>query len=337
MKLTSNLKPARFTLSHQAQWFVFLGDDLNSGMNLPQALAFSGRIFPKELDRFQKMERQLVQGGGLAETMKPWLRTDLYYQLKLAEQEGNLAGVVRQIGEFLTKQHQQRQKLRGLLQYPLLLLTVLGVFMMIMVHYVGPQLSSWQQGDWGIKPRILQILVMTVSAIMTILIWQGIVLLKMSRLERINWLCHLPVVGNYWRLYWHYYLVNVLGMMIAHGMSFQDIHRVTRQYDHQSMVYQVIQQLTRQTQRGQSIERVILKTIYLPDELASYFNRGLTTSELGDELLIYSRMLFQRFINQTERLLELVQPILFMLIAMIIGGMYLSLLLPIYHSLQSVN
>ena len=103
------------------------------------------------------------------------------------------------------------------------------------------------------------------------------------------------------------------------------------------MVYQVIQQLTRQTQRGQSIERVILKTIYLPDELASYFNRCLTTSELGDELLIYSRMLFQRFINQTERLLELVQPILFMLIAMIIGGMYLSLLLPIYHSLQSVN
>lgn len=182
MKPINFSKRAKFTLSQQAQWFVFLGDALNSGMNLPQALAFSGRIFPKEKSRFQKMEHQLIQGVGLADTMRDWLRTDLYYQLQLAEQEGNLAGMVRQIGEFLTKQDQQRQKLRGLLQYPILLLTVLGGFMIVMIHYVGPQLSTWQPGGLGLSPHLLQTLIMVGSAGLSLLIWQSWVVFKMSRL-----------------------------------------------------------------------------------------------------------------------------------------------------------
>ena len=89
---------------------------------------------------------------------------------------------------------------------------------------------------------------------------------------------------------------------------------------------------------GMKLIRTIYKdytTIFL-----QYFhmNAELSTliDDLGNDLTALANILFQRLASRIERLLTLIQPIIFGIIAIVIVGLYLRLLLPIYHSMQGV-
>ncbi len=335
----SNSKPVKWRLAAQARWFTFMGDALANGMSLQQALQFTERFFPDLSVIWSAVATELATGQSLATALKPWIRIDLYYQLQLAESHGSLHQTIHQVGQYLTQQVRQQRKLRGLLQYPLLLLVMLGGFGVVMGRMIWPQIQSLQVTTPPSWPQIISVqgLITTASASGTIIVIQGIRYYRMTRLQRINWLCHQPLIGRYLRLYWQYYLVSNLAMMLSQGMSWQEMTRLAQQYHPESILHQTFATLESQVAQGQSLAQVIERSGYLPNELAAFLGRGLTVGALGHELEVYGQVLFRQFLTRTEQLLELVQPILFIVVAIMIGGMYLSLLLPLYHSLQAVN
>lgn len=335
----NNSKAVKWPLTAQARWFTFMGDALANGMSLQQSLQFTQRFFPELTPIWQAVATALATGQPLAKALKPWIRIDLYYQLQLAESHGSLHQTIQQVGQYLTQQVRQQRKLRGLLQYPILLIGMLIGFGVVMGRVIWPQIQSLQVTPAPSWPQVISVqgLITTGSAGITVSLVQGIRYYRMSRLQRINWLCRQPLIGKYLRLYWQYYLVSNLAMMLSQGMSWQEMTKLAQQYHPESILHQTFATLEQQVARGQTLANVIEHSGYLPNELAAFLGRGLTTGDLGHELEVYGQVLFRQFLTRTEQLLELVQPILFIIVAIIIGGMYLSLLLPLYHSLQAVN
>lgn len=321
-----------------AEWFLFVGDGLARGLSLRRLVALSKSLYPRHRDLFTRLDQALLAGAPLAQALAPRLGVDTYYQLHLAEQHGHLGTTLQQLGHFLTVKDQQRQRLRGLLQYPVLLVAFLVGVIWLVGGWVLPEMGNLNGGGSLVLPEasrsFLGCLLGGLLALGVSVTWRW---WRMDREARVTWACHLPVIGRSVRLYWHYYLTANLAVMVSNGMSLREVATVVDQFDHRSMLYLVGRRLTRACAAGRSLDQAVAKLVYLPGELPAFFNRGLSQTELGRELSALAHLDFQRLNRRSGQLLELLQPILLLLIAAAVVGMYLVLLLPIYHSLQVVN
>lgn len=288
---------------------------------------------------FSKIDQQLRTGCLLADALKPYLRIELYYQLLLAEQHGSLSITLKEIGQYLQVQKQQHRQLKTLLEYPLILLVMLGTILAALLIFVFPELQSWQQQNQlpiGEQWPIGETLIITGGVFFSYGGLAAIHWWHMSTLKKVRHQCRWPLFGKIFREYYGYYLTSNLAILLQHGFSLHEICQLTNKFDDDSLLHQVGQAAFELSSQGRQLTDLILKAPFLPDELAIFINRGLTNEQLGQELTLFSKLKFKKFRQSTMHILVLVQPALFILIAAGIFLMYLSILLPIYHSLQEV-
>lgn len=288
---------------------------------------------------FSKIDQQLRAGRLLADALKPYLRIELYYQLLLAEQHGSLSITLKEIGQYLQVQKQQHRQLKTLLEYPLILLVMLGTILAALLIFVFPELQSWQQQNQlpiGEQWPIGETLIITGGVFFSYGELVTIHWRHMSTLKKVRHQCRWPLFGKIFREYYGYYLTSNLAILLQHGFSLHEICQLTNKFDDDSLLHQVGQAAFELSSQGRQLTDLILKAPFLPDELAIFINRGLTNEQLGQELTLFSKLKFKKFRQSTMHILVLVQPALFILIAAGIFLMYLSILLPIYHSLQEV-
>lgn len=295
-------------------------------------------VMPESKRILVEVSRYVQEGKCLADSLKQYLKPDLYYQLLLAEQHGNLITTLTEVGRLMQAQERQRKKLLTLLQYPLLLLAMLVVLIVGLVIFVFPELQSWQlSGESNRGLRLLESLgiYLVTGLIVGISInfyrWK-----KRSIEQRAEWLCKLPLLGKAYRYYYQYYLLSLIGMMLKRGMALQEIFSLLNRFDHQSLLYVFGQRVQRVIADEQQLSKLILKTPLLPNELIILMKKGTPVNHLGAELMAFAELRFKKLTVKIESLLTFVQPCCFILIALVIVSLYLSILLPIYQSFQGV-
>lgn len=331
-------RTAKFSLTQQAQWFLLVHDLLAVGFSLRHAIQFTATMKPRLSPILNRVDKELAAGESFSTGLRPFINADLYYQLLLAERHGNLGTTLGEIGTLLTATEEQRRKLRGLLRYPLLLLGLLALVVAGLATFVYPELASWQVGqeESGLKTVGIEIALYLAVAILVATSFQLWHWHHLTPRQRLVARCHWPVVGPCYKLYYRYYLTSNLAVMLCHGLSLKEIIAVTRQFDSNSLLYQFSQVAGVTLARGDRLESIVRDYPFIPSELAIFINKGATMATLGDELAAFARVQFKRLTRQIEGLLVWVQPLAFGLIALVIVALYLSILLPIYHSMQGV-
>ncbi len=294
---------------------------------------------PKDRFWLKRVERALTNGDSFATAVNEMVNADLYVQLVLAEQHGQLGSTLAELGDFLLAQQRQRRKLIALLQYPILLIFLLGAMMVALGIFVYPELRTWQgnqlSSHWQIIPwqGIAAFLVgfVIIYLFAYYLRWQ-----KKDVESRVRARCSWPVVGKMYRQYYGYYLVSTMAMLLGHGLSLRECCQVATSFNNNSLLCWWGQRLSSINEGGRSMVKLVDNCPYLPAELTIFLQQGLTQERLADELAVFGHLLFQRLLETIERLLVFVQPLMFLIVAIMIIGMYMSILLPIYHSLQGV-
>ena len=57
------------------------------------------------------------------------------------------------------------------------------------------------------------------------------------------------------------------------------------------------------------------------------------TGDLGKELTIYSRLSLENFQQKLQQGMQWIQPVVFFFVAILVLGMYLSILMPVYSQI----
>ncbi|MGX7774131.1 type II secretion system F family protein [Limosilactobacillus fermentum] len=337
-KRRKNSRPVKIKQGQMADWLLFLGDGIDRGISLRRLVNMSQRLYPKWQGMFDEIDQAMLMGKPFAEALGPWLSVDTYYQLRLAERHGKLAETIHQVGKFMALQAKQRARLRAVMQYPVILLVFLVLVIVMVIHFVLPEVASWGSGaGLAIPPLVTTIGLTCAGALLASVVLLGVRWMTMDPEQRVRFLCTLPVIGRPTKYYWSYYLVANVAVMVENGMSLQEISRLVGQFDQRSMLYLVGQKISGALARGRPLEAVVSHLDYLPRELPSFLNRGLTQRELGEELAAVARLNYQRLSSRSSQLLELTQPLILVMIAAVVVVMYLSILMPIYQSLQVVE
>ena len=117
------------------------------------------------------------------------------------------------------------------------------------------------------------------------------------------------------------------------GLDLKQICSFLNEFDKQSLLYQLGQQLRELLDAGSMPDELVKKYPFIPPELKLFLNKGETLENISNELAVYSEVSYRKLLKLIDKLIELVQPILFIVIAIIIVGTYLTILLPIYKTL----
>ncbi len=330
-------KAKRWRAKEQAAFFRFLGDMLSSGFSMQQCLKCLGMMAEKGKDDIRLVESKLAEGSALSEALKDKIDVSAYFQLAIAEKHGDVEKSIRQLGACLERRVEQQDRLRGVLLYPTILFGFLAAVFACMKLFLMPELKQFEAGgndaglDWQplLKWGILALTLILVAYLAREVCWWS----RQKALTRHHWYCELPLFGKIYRQYCYYYLSFNLGMFFQSGLDFREICDLLRQFEEKTLLYQLGEQIDLFLNQGKSLNEIVSSYPFMPKELSTFFASGETRDELSTSLLVYSEAAYKKLVRRIDGLISLVQPILFLVIALIIIGCYLAMLLPLYSSL----
>ena len=337
-KRLSDSGKGKFNTRHQASWFIFLGKLIKSGFALQHAVHFTVGDIYTAWPVLKLVSQKMADGQTFADAVKPIVKPTLYHQLLLAEQHGNLDDCLLKVGQIMELKEKQRQKIWGILMYPLLLAGLLiGMFALLRL-FVFPELCQWSK-DNQLPPFVSLLTTSGWIVLGIILIYlMGMVVryCRANRVQRASMLASLPVLGKSFQSYYGYYLTIHLTMLLESGLSLHEICDVLVNSKVDTLITDIAKEYQPLLEDGQPIEHLLEHHHFIPKEVALVLKRGSMMIKEIQDLNALSTVLFERFSSSVERLLVLVPPILFSILAVAIISMYLSLLWPIYQSMQGV-
>ncbi|MFD1672580.1 competence type IV pilus assembly protein ComGB [Agrilactobacillus yilanensis] len=327
----------KLNLNSQILFFSILAQMLENGFAIKQALKFMADFLPKEKNWICALQQRLDQGQTFAQALQySQISQSLIDQIIIAQKHGELVTSLKQISQWLRIKNQQLTKLRNLMNYPILLVILLLGFFIVIKLKIQPQFKSFgsdyfQLPIWlSLSLSLLLILISLIAALFYLCFRRSNALVQMTLLIR------LPFVGIIFRHYCSYILCSDLAIYLANGLNLSEILQSVQQLPKQSFMRQLGQSFEKELQTGQSLEKIVKRSELLPNELLTFIYRGASMQILAKEMTIYSQLLFEALLVDIHKLLLKVQPIMFIVIAVLIVLMYLQLLLPIYNMMGRI-
>ncbi|MFC6181097.1 type II secretion system F family protein [Lactiplantibacillus daowaiensis] len=329
--LVSN-ETQRLTIKQQAFLFETLADLINNGFSLQAAMRFVVDVQGRQFKLLAPVITSLANGASLAAALQDYVAIDLYYQLLIAEEHGELTTTLIQAGQLMRTKATQQQQIRRLLQYPMVLLVLLvGTLVMvktaILPNFDQALTAPAQSMSWQLILGSLA----TIIGLGGLLV--GGQLKRLPVRERYQYLVRWPIVGALIRTYCGYYLALNAGMLLSGGLGLRAICEVSRHFHVQSLIQQQGVAVEQALMNGQALPEIIRDDRLLPNELAVLVGKQSPTSQLSKELIYFATLQYDRLVRDLNRLISWIQPLMFMIIAIVIVGTYLSILLPMYHSM----
>lgn len=335
--MKSGRKISKLKLKEQVLFFEILADLLKAGFKLQTAMEFIANLKQSNQQVMAIIQTDLANGCSFATSIAPFFHDEVVWQIELSELHGSLEQTIKVLAQSLQMRFNQQKKLKQLLQYPILLIVMLVIVGIFIRFYFLDQLLTLQGTN---KPKqtlgeywLLQIVgILGGIGVFTWFSWY-----RLSNMQRINLLLKVPILKNIVQYQMGYQFGYMLGLLLQAGQSYQIISSYMKKLSSRSIYFQFGTQLENACQAGDDIAEFFMNISYLPREFGLFFVRGKPNQEIGQDLGAFSKLSFQHLLKAYERLLASVQPLMFMLIAVGIIGMYAAMLLPMYQMIGELK
>lgn len=332
----------RLTSQQKITFCQLLGDLLTNGFSLQQALYFlqTTDTFPVEL--VQLVQKNLHSGQSLSKSFAQLnFSSDQVLQVALGEMHGGIALTLKGIAKQMLLVQKQRQNFIKAISYPALLLLFLLLILLGMRTLLLPQLL--ESGMIAVdNPSILFIQAAPWFVIGVLLIGMLLLILwnywgkKQSYLIKYSFLAKLPLIGRLHRDYYSAYFALEWGKLFDQGLELQQIIACLLATEKESLMKELAASLQQQLVQGQPLAHQLKAYPFLTKEFGQIVQQGEVRGNLGKELLVYSQLVWQRFFARLEFLCSWLQPLVFLLVALLIVSIYVAMLLPLSSGLEGI-
>jgi type IV pilus assembly protein PilC len=262
--------------------------------------------------------------------------------VRASEATGTLGEMLERIGSYLRKELETRSKVRSAMAYPgIMAALAIGVTTFLLV-YILPKFSPLFTKK-GIELPGITVVMMAVSDCM-IHYWYlwilgvgslvaGIAYARRTEPGRrtIDWLkINLPIFGAMFRKVTISRSVRTLGTMISSGVSVLDAIRmsgdVSGNYYYEKLWYHVLDRVT----SGIEIHVALSESTLFPPMLIQMIRAGEETGKLDVVLERVSNYYDTEVEQSIKTSTSMIEPIMICAMGVIVGGIALGLLLPIF-------
>lgn len=331
-----------------------LSSMLASGLTLMQALVILRKQLQNEemADTTQGLIASIEEGSTLSQAMSryPKVFSPIYVSLvKAAEDSGVLDKVMLRLSENLEKQQKLKQKIRGALLYPAIVVVLMIVVISIMMIFVIPQLSGLYENLGLELPITTRIAIGTSDLFVAtwpfVLVGLFALMYYIRRIRRgetgrlitDTFILKVPIVGKLVSESILTEFTRTFGLLVGTGTLIVDALLKSADVVGNEVFKKAIIGVNRRVEKGVTIGAAMAYNPIFPPIVVEMVKIGEQTGKL-DESLVRVSEYFDREVEQSVRTLTTaIEPIIMIVLAVGVGFLILSIITPIYSLINSIQ
>jgi type IV pilus assembly protein PilC len=296
-----------------------------------------------------------VQGGstfseGLAQ--HPRLFNDLYVNMvRAGEAGGVLEQVLTRLAEFQEKAQKVKNKVVAAMVYPVIVLLLAMGIMTFLLIFIVPKFETIFHDMLGDKPLpAITLFVLGVSDFLqhhwTLLL--GVILATVAggklatrtrpgraMIDRIK--LHAPLFGDLIRKTSISRFTRTLGTLVTSGVPILRALNITRETAGNTVIARAISQVHDSVKEGESIVQPLEASGAFPPMVVSMIDVGEETGQLPEMLLKVAEVYDDEVDNSVAALTSLLEPIMIVLLAVIVGTIVIALFMPLISIISGLQ
>jgi type IV pilus assembly protein PilC len=300
---------------HLRQVLTQVGDDLNSGILISEALAKHPEVF-----------------------------SDFYVNMvKSGEESGRLSEVFNYLAAYLERSYALMSKAKNALIYPAFIIFSFVVVMILMLVYIIPKLSSiikemgqeipiYTKIVIGISDFLINygILILVVLCVLGYMVFRYL-RTKGGKQALSEFQLSVPYVKD---LYQKLYLSRIsdnLSTLLTSGVSMVRALEVTGAVIDNVVYKKILKEAEEGVKAGTSMSAVMYKYPEVPTIMIQMLKVGEETGKLGFILDNLSRFYQREVYNAVDTLVGLIEPLMIVFLGLGVGFLLTSVMVPIYN------
>ncbi|MFQ5767661.1 MAG: type II secretion system F family protein [Acidobacteriota bacterium] len=303
------------------QALIEIRDQVRSGVSLSEAFAAQGDLFPS-----------------------------LYApSLASGERSGEIATVLQRYIEYSESIAAIRKKLISASVYPAILVSVMIIVIYIMMGHVFPQFTdffSTMQADLPLSTVILLGVSNWVSRNNLFILVGGVVLVGgfvafrrtetgRELLDRFK--LQVPIMGPIFKKYSTTRFSRTLGTLLSGGIPLVMALQIASRTVDNRVFAESLKTVGRKVREGGALWEALEETGFLTDMAVEMVRVGESTGGLTAMLQNVSEFYESEIESRIQTLLSLLEPVMLVFMAVVVGGLLLAIYMPLLSSFSSAN
>jgi type IV pilus assembly protein PilC len=265
------------------------------------------------------------------------------HSVRAGEQTGLLDAVFERLAESLKWQEEVASKAKRLMIYPAMVLSVVGAAILFLLVYLVPQVLTLVE-TMGVELPLPTLILMAVSSavrsywliglLLALALGVGLPLwVKKSEAGRDWWdraQLRLPIIGPIVQKIVLSRFTNTLAMMYRSGVTVLDALRAGENVAGNRLIASGIHRAAQQIADGHGLSESFQSLALFPPLVIRMLRVGETTGALDEALDNVTYFYNREVLDSIENGLRVLEPLLTAILGLLLGGILVSVLLPIY-------
>ncbi len=301
-----------------------------------------------------------VQGGSTfseAMAQHPRIFNKLYINMvKAGELGGVLELVLNRLAEFQEKAQKVKNKVVAAMAYPVIVLIIAILIMLFLLAFIVPKfeqifkdmlngrplpaITQWViAASNGVKGMFIPpyLYITIVSFIVIIVAWKLITGSVAGRAAIDRLTLRLPLFGDLMRKSSISRFSRTLGTLVTSGVPILQALNITRDTAGNVIVADAVTKVHDAVKEGESIVQPLEASGVFPPMVISMVDVGEETGQLPEMLLKIAEVYDDEVDNAVEGLTSLLEPIMIVILALIVGTIVIALFMPLIEIIKGMQ
>ena len=333
---------------------------IDSGLPLLRGLTVLGKQEPNPVLRstVNSLADSVQTGATFSESLSqhPKIFNKLYVNMvKAGELGGVLEVVLTRLAEYMEKAHKLKNKIVSAMVYPVIVLFIAVAILVFLMLFIVPKFKEMFAEQGGTLPTISRIVFNTSDNMLArpyvlpnivwifLVISAIVVLIKVwgntagGRASIDAFKLKVPVLGDLTKKSAISRFSRTLGTLVTSGVPILQALTITRDTAGNVIVSKAIDKVHEAVKEGESIVAPLQASGIFPAMVISMVDVGEETGQLPEMLLKIADVYDDEVDNAVTALTSILEPIMIVFLALVVGTIVFALFLPLIKMIQNVD
>lgn len=320
---------------------------LETGVPLTEALDALCHQVPRREFRgvLAELRDDIESGEKLSSAMAKWPRvfpSMVISLMKASEASGTMAMMLGRVGEYLAKERRTMRQIKGALSYPAFMMTMGVVMTVFLMAVVLPRFAKIYESRSATLPAPTKAL-MSVSEFITtqyviyapVVFIAGVATAIFLRQPvgkfTLDWLrLHTPVLRTMYSQLYITRAARTMATLLASGVNLLDIISICRGVTNNALYDRMWDAMEQDVRDGKQISETVAQTPFVPKSVASMIASGERSGRLAEVMERIAAFSEEELDAAIKQVTSYIEPIMIMLMGVVVGGVAIALLLPVF-------
>ncbi len=336
------------TFTQQLANLLQAGMPLSSALNSMMHLESKG--IPAEVSR--QLRQDVMEGKSLSDAMarQPLIFSDLYVNMvRAGEQSGALVDVLRRMAAHFQQFAEVKGKLTSAMIYPIMVVCVGIGLILFFIYFMLPKFVEMFRGFDVALPLPTRMLI-TIGFFFThywwlliLLVVAGIILFQRfkateagrERLDRLK--MSLPLIGQIVRLNLFGQFARTLSTLLENGVPMLAALKITEQVIPNRLLKEAVARTRDAVTDGKTLAQPLAQSGIFPQLMVDLVKIGEETGDVPGALRNVAETYEGELAIALRVMMNLIEPVLIITMAVGVGFLLLSVLLPMFRLISSIG